>query len=176
MIVPTPDEKKLYVANIRSGSATVIDREAKTVRTLVTGAGAEGIDVSPDGREVWVTNRTDNTIAVIDVASDSVVATLPSEAQMPIRAQFTPNGKQVLISNARSNTVSVFDAALRKRVGRIKVGAVPVGIEIVPDGATAFVACTEGDRVKRIDLKRRRVTATFTTGKEPDGMAWVRKP
>jgi YVTN family beta-propeller protein len=69
MLVPTPDEKKLYIANIRSGSASVIDRGADTVRTIPTGAGAEGIDVTPDGREVWVTNRAANTISVIPVAA-----------------------------------------------------------------------------------------------------------
>lgn len=174
MLVPTPDEAKLYVANIRSGSVTVIERASNTVKTLVTGAGAEGIDISPDGREVWVTNRSDNTISIIDVASDSVVASLPSVDQMPIRAKFTPDGKRLLVSNARSNSLSIFDVAKRKRTSRIKVGAVPVGIQIVPGGDVAFVACTNDDRVKRIDLVKRRVTDTFYTGNEPDGMAWAK--
>ena len=95
MVVPTPDEKKLYVANIGSGSVSVIERAGDKVATITTGAGAEGIDVSPDGREVWVANRAANTLSVISTASDQVVASFESGGQMPIRVKFTPNGKQV---------------------------------------------------------------------------------
>jgi YVTN family beta-propeller protein len=175
MLVATPDERKLYVANIGSGSVTVIEVETDRVQSLVTGAGAEGIDVTPDGREVWVTNRSDNTIAVIDVAEDEVAARFPSGGQMPIRIKFTPDGQKALVSNARSNTVAVFDRAARKRTGLIKVGAMPVGIQLTPDGRHAFVACTNDDQVKRLDLERRRVDRSFSPGNEPDGMAWARR-
>jgi DNA-binding beta-propeller fold protein YncE len=68
MLVPTPDERKLYVTNIRSGSLTVITRSSGEVKSLPTGEGAEGIDVTADGREVWVTNRGAHSVAVISTA------------------------------------------------------------------------------------------------------------
>jgi YVTN family beta-propeller protein len=174
MVIETPDERKLYVANIGSGSVTVIDRTTDAVRSVPTGKGAEGIDVTPDGREVWVTNRADHTLAVIDTRSDSVVATLPSEGEMPIRLKFTPDGREAWVSNARSSSVSVFDVKRRARIASVAVGSVPVGIEIAPGGKRAFVACTNDDRVKVLDLVARKVVGEFTTGEEPDGMAWVR--
>jgi YVTN family beta-propeller protein len=174
MVVPTPDEKKLYVANIRSGSVSVITRSSEKVDTIKTGAGAEGIDVSPDGQEVWVGNRADHTLTIIDPRTDRVVANMESGGQMPIRVRFTPDGRQVWVSNATSNTVTVFDVASRQRVGAIPVGAVPVGIEISPDGKRVFVACTNDDRIKVIDALKRRVVATYRPGKEPDGMAWAK--
>jgi YVTN family beta-propeller protein len=173
MLVPTPDEAKLYVANIGSGSVTVIDRESGTVRHIATGDGAEGIDVSPEGKHVWVSNRGDNTISVVDVATDEIVASMDSGGKMPIRVKFTPDGRQVWVSNARSNSVSVFDAASRKRLGTAEVGAVPVGIQMSPDGKRAFVANTNADQVTVFDVENRKVLRTFTTGKEPDGMAWA---
>jgi YVTN family beta-propeller protein len=174
MVIETPDERKLYVANIGSGSVTVIDRTTNAVKNVVTGKGAEGIDVSPDGREVWVTNRADHTIAVLDTRSDRVVATVPSGGEMPIRLKFTPDGREAWVSNARSSSVTVFDAKRRTKLATLEVGSVPVGIEIAPGGGRAFVACTNDDRVKLLDLAARRVAGEFTTGKEPDGMAWVR--
>jgi YVTN family beta-propeller protein len=174
MLVPTLDEQRLYVANIRSGSVTIIDVESDLVRTVVTGAGAEGIDIAPDGREVWVTNRSDNTISVIQVGRDSVLATFRSGGEMPIRVKFTPDGHWALVSNARSNKVTVFDAARRRRIGVIRVGVVPVGIQLTPDGAHAFVACSNDNQIKLIDVKNRKVTRSFSTGNEPDGMAWAR--
>lgn len=173
MLVPTPDERKLYIANIGSGSATVINRGDDSVKTIATGAGAEGIDVSPDGKEVWVTNRGANTVSVIDTATDTIVASFESGGAMPIRAKFTPDGKEVWVSNARSNAVTVFDAATRKLLATIEVGAVPVGIQMTPDGRRAFVANTNQNQVTVIDVPARKVLRNFSTGTEPDGMAWA---
>lgn len=176
MVVATPDERRLCVANIGSGSVTVIDRASGAVRSHATGAGAEGIDVSPDGREVWVTNRSANTLSVLDVARDSVVATLDAGGRFPIRARFTPDGREVWVSNAQSNQVAVFDARTRERLATVDVGRVPVGIEITPDGRRVFVANTNDDRVTVIDARTRKVAGTFAPGEEPDGMAWAPAP
>uniref|UniRef100_A0A832MJ12 YncE family protein n=1 Tax=Eiseniibacteriota bacterium TaxID=2212470 RepID=A0A832MJ12_UNCEI len=173
MLAPTPDERKLYVANIRSGSVTVVDRASGAVRSIATGAGAEGVDVTPDGREAWVTNRGANTITVLDTRTDSVVATLPSGGEFPIRIKFTPDGAQAWVSNARSNAVAVFDVRARAPLGTIAVGAMPVGIQMSPDGARAFVANTNDDRVTELDVASRAVLRTFSSGREPDGMMWA---
>ncbi len=173
MVVPTPDEQKLYVANIGSGSVSIINRSDDSLKSIPTGAGAEGIDVRPDGSEVWVTNRGANTVSVIRVADDSIVATFESGGQFPIRIKFTPDGKQAWVSNARSNTVAVFEVASRKLLDTIQVGAVPVGILMTPDGRRAFVANTNANQVTVIDVLQRRVLRSFTTGNEPDGMAWA---
>ncbi len=173
MVAVTPDETKLYVANIGSGSATVIDRASGAVKSVPTGAGAEGVDVAPDGKTVWVTNRGANTVSVLSTATDEVVASFDSGGKMPIRLKFTPDGKEAWVSNARSASVTVFDAATRKLVATIEVGAVPVGIQMTPDGKTAFVANTNDDKVSVIDIATKKVVATFAPGKEPDGMAWV---
>ncbi len=173
MLVPTPDERKLYIANIRSGSVTVIDRLSNLVKTIVTGQGAEGIDVSHDGGEVWVTNRAANTISVIDTGADSVTASFESGGQMPIRVKFTPDGREAWVSNARSNAVTLFDAKTRKRLATLEVGAVPIGIQMSPDGKRAFIANTNDDKITVLDVRERKVHASFSTGNEPDGMAWV---
>ena len=174
MLVPTPDERKLYVANIGSGSVTVIDRASDAVKTIPTGAGSEGIDVAPDGREIWVSNRAAHSLSIIDAATDRVRVTLESGGEMPIRIKFTPDGREVWVSNARSNTITVFDARTRQQLATIEVGAVPVGILMTPDGRRAFVANTNANQVTVIDIPGRKVLRTFTTGTEPDGMAWAK--
>ena len=175
MLAPTPDEKKLYVANIQSGSVTVIDRASNAVSSMPTGAGSEGIDVSPDGKEVWVVNRTAGTISVIEAATDKVAATFESGGKFPIRVKFTPDGRQAWVSNAQSNSVSVFDAKTRERIAMIEVGEVPVGIQMTPDGGRAFFAITNANQVTVFDVPGRKILTTFTTGNEPDGMAWAGK-
>ena len=176
MVVPTPDERKLYVANVGSGTVSVIERTSGRVTTISTAVGSEGIDVSPDGNEVWVANRTAHTLSVISTASDRVAASFPSGGRTPIRVKFTPDGKQVWVSNAGTNTVTVFDAAARQLIATVEVGEAPVGMVITPDGRRAFVANTAANRVTVLDVASRKILHTFSTGKEPDGMAWAASP
>jgi YVTN family beta-propeller protein len=174
MVAATPDGRKLYVANIGSGTVTVVRSDGTVLKQIDTGAGAEGVAVHPNGREAWVTNRSANTISIIDTNADTVLATLPS-ATMPIRVQFTPNGRLALVSNARSNEVAVFDVESRKEVRRIRTGSAPIGLLVRPDGKVAYVANTRSDEISVVDLKTWKVVTTLKPGDEPDGMAWVSK-
>lgn len=176
MLVPAPDESKLYVANIGSGSCTVIERKSGKVTTVPTGQGAEGIDVSPDGVEVWVTNRAANTISIIDAKTDRLLETLEAGGEMPIRAKFTPDGREVWVSCMRSHAVHVFDAKTRKIVAKVAVKEHPIGIQMSPDGSRAFIASTNANHITVVDVKKREVSGGFSPGEEPDGMAWARTP
>jgi YVTN family beta-propeller protein len=193
MVVLARRSNRAFVANIGSGSVTVIDlKTRKKITDLQTGAGAEGIDISPDEREVWVTNRAANTVSVIDVNTLKILATLESK-DFPIRVKFAPGGKHVLVSNARSGDVAIFDAAAKKEIRRIPMllkaaegstsgqrifGAqfgqspVPVGILVAPKLSHAFVANTNADIVTMIDLKTWQVAGRLTAGKEPDGLGY----
>ena len=176
MLVATPDDRKLYVASIGSGTVTVIDRASGATSVIPSGDGTEGIDVTPDGREVWATNRGAGTITVIDTGTDRVVATVSSGGAMPIRVRFAPSGKEAWVSNARSNAVVVLDVASRRPLASVRVGAMPVGLVISPDGKRVFVAATNSNQVFVIDAARRAVVTSFRPGEEPDGMAWAWAP
>jgi YVTN family beta-propeller protein len=193
MVVLARRSNKAFVANIGSGSVTVIDLKTRQkITDLQTGAGAEGIDISPDEKEVWVTNRAANTVSVIDVNTLKILATLESK-DFPIRVKFAPGGKHVLVSNARSGDVAIFDATAKKEIRRIPMllkaaegstsgqrifGAqfgqspVPVGILVAPRLSHAFVANTNADIVTMIDLKTWEVAGRLTAGKEPDGLGY----
>ena len=122
------------------------------------GRGAEGFDVSPDGKEVWAANAQDGTISVIDVATKRVTQTLAANVTGANRLKFTPDGKLVFVSTLSGPDVTVLDAATRKEVKRIPVGHGAAGIEMQPDGARVYVACTPDDYVVVIDVKTLAVT------------------
>jgi len=77
----TPDGRFVYVANQGSetepaDTVSVIDVATGIVAdTIRTGAGAHGVAVSNDGENVFVTNITAGTVAVIDAKSRSVITT-----------------------------------------------------------------------------------------------------
>ena len=188
MVAATPDFTRAFVPSIRTGNIVVFDLESRElIDRVYSGEGAEGIAVHPEGHEVWVTNRADNTITVFDTQTLKVLETIPCE-DFPIRAKFTPNGKLFLVSNASSGDIGVFDAINRKKITSIKLTlpvpegedesryfaefeetSVPIGL-VVPDNRWAYVANTRSDAVSVIDLENMEITEHFTAGKEPDGI------
>ena len=144
---------------------------AETV--VPVGRGAEGFDVSPDGREIWCANAQDGTISIIDAAAKRVTQTLNANVRGANRLKFTPDGKLVFVSTLGGPEVVVLDAATRAEVKRVKVGRGAAGIQMEPSGSHAYVACTPDDYVVIIDLKTLEITAHIDAGKQPDGLAWA---
>ena len=137
------------------------------------GRGAEGFDVSPDGKEVWAANAQDGTISVIDIATKRVTQTLAASVNGANRLKFTPDGKLVFVTTLGAPDLVILEAATRKEVKRVPVGHGAAGIQMQPDGARAYVACTPDDSVAVIDMKTLTVAGRIDAGKQPDGLAWV---
>ncbi len=173
MVVAAGGGNRIYTANIGSGTVTAVDGvSGEVIRHIPTGAGAEGLALSPDGATVYVSNRSAGTLSAIDVARNVVVRSLEVGA-FPIRVEVMPDGRRALVSNAQANELAVVDLEAWRVERRIPVGAVPVGIEITPDGTRAYVANTQADRVSVVDLVKWEVVGSVEAGDEPDGMAWV---
>jgi YVTN family beta-propeller protein len=172
MLAPTPDDRKIYVANIEGGSISIIDRIAGAVQTLPFRQGAIGVDCSPDEREVWVSSTSENVIAVVDNATGKITATFDSQGQSPVRVKFTPDGKRVLVVHGKSKELSVFDSAKRRLITAIKLAESPKVITLSSDGRRAYLTNPSAHQVTVVDLAANRVLATFAVGKTPDGIAW----
>jgi YVTN family beta-propeller protein len=77
------------------------------------------------------------------------------------------------VLEAQSPELVIVDAKSRREVKRLKIGSGAAGIQMQPDGARAYVACTPDDSVAVIDLKSLEVAGHIEAGKQPDGLAWV---
>jgi YVTN family beta-propeller protein len=192
MVVVDARHQRAFTANIGSGSVTVIDlKKGKKIKDIATGQGAEGIDISPDGTEVWVTNRSENTLSIISTQRLEVVHTLPA-GNFPIRVKFTPDGKWALVSNAKAGEVAVYEVSSRRLSHSINIqenaaedvqgrlsagfgdGPIPIGILIHPSGTHAFIANTNADIVTVIRLDTWEVAGRIFTRSEPDGLGYIR--
>lgn len=147
------------------------------VTNVPAGRGAEGFDISPDGKEVWAANARDSTVTIIDVATKKPTQTVPIAVKGANRLKFTPDGKHVLISGlgARQadSSLVVIDAATHKEVKQLNLGGGAAGILIAPDGSRAYVAVSTADKIDVIDLRTLEVTGQINAGKQPDGLAWA---
>ncbi|WP_248722662.1 cytochrome D1 domain-containing protein [Seonamhaeicola sp. ML3] len=179
-----PTDSIAYVSNLSSGSVTVIDtNKDEVVKVIPCGKGTEGIDITPDGEEIWVTNNRDETISIINTKTLEIVSVLTA-GEEPSRLQFTLDGKYCLVANSVSGTISVYNTATKKLQKNIvlpgKKNIVerilyhtprPVCIAMHPNGKYAFVANSNAVRVEVIDLNSLKVVSTIGTGRIPDGLA-----
>ena len=190
MIALAPDRSRAYIANIGSGSLTAVDlRGAAGPTSVPTGRGAEGVDVTPDGREIWVSNREEDTVSIVDAATMRAVASLRAEG-FPIRVHITRDGTRALVTVPRRDQLLVFDVARRslrtsvdmprapvETQGRLlgaafNASTVPIGVVTDGAGRRAYVAQANADQIAIIDLESEKVVGRLSTPREPDGMGW----
>jgi YVTN family beta-propeller protein len=178
MLVVNNNATAIYTANIMSDSVTALQKgdgpRPWRATHIAVGKGPEGIDLSPDGKQVWAAHSRDGGVSIIDTATNKVKETLPQLTKRSNRLKFTPDGKRVLISDPEGQQVLVLDAASHKLIQRLDVPGFPLGILIPPDGQRAYIAVNEGAKLAVIDLTTYKITGEVKVGGAPDGMAWVK--
>jgi YVTN family beta-propeller protein len=174
MVLASRDGAKLFASNMGSNSISVIDRESGKQTLIPVGAGPEGLDQSPDGRELWTAHSRDGGISIIDVATLKVSHTFDARTKRSNRLKFTNDDKHVLVSDLGAGELVIIDATSHKEVTRIAVGLAPTGILIAPTGDEAYVAVSGANHIAVVDLKTLKVSRKIETGKSPDGMAWLK--
>jgi YVTN family beta-propeller protein len=179
MVLLSKDRNHIFTANIGSDSITALDRVSGPLgwseTVIPVGKGPEGIDLSPDEKELWAAHSRDGGVSIIDLAGKKVTQTLDVRTKRSNRLKFTPDGKRVMISDLEAGDLVVLDVPSRKEIKRIKLGRNPEGILIAPDGSRAYVAVAGDNQVAIVDLKTLEVTGHISTGSGPDGMAWTER-
>jgi YVTN family beta-propeller protein len=185
LLVVTDNGRKIYTSNMGSNTVTVLtfhdglpprlpaEQGSPAIKQMSTGGGPEALDLSPDGRELWVANHHDGTISIIDTADDRVRESVGKVAAFPIRLKFTPDGRRVLICDMKQGELVVLDAARREVIRRVAVGGAALGLAVAPDGERAFVSDALNNRVFAVDLQTLSVVGSVATGRQPDGLTVV---
>ncbi len=170
-VAATPDDRKLYVPHLEGKTVTRIDRRTGAVATIVDGGAQSGIDVSPDGAEVWVVDHELRRINVIETATDIVKARISLESDQFGRLQFTPDGRRVLLVQERR--LSLIDAAARTMSAAIDMPLAGKVLAISPDGRQAATSNPDNGQVTIVNLSPLAVVRSFPVGQTPDGVAWI---
>ncbi len=176
MVLPTKNARTIFTSNIGGDSVSAISQSADgawTQAVIPVGKGPEGIDLSPDGRQVWSAHSRDGGVSIIDVASGKVVQTFDIGTKRSNRIKLTPDAKFALVTDLDAGELVVLDAPARKAITRIPLGRMPEGILMPSTGGLAYVAVNGDNFIAVIDLKTWQVTKKISTGVGPDGMAWV---
>jgi DNA-binding beta-propeller fold protein YncE len=130
----SPDGKVFYIADMQSNGVWEIDGDSfKKIGFVPTGKGAHGLYVSRDASVMYVTNRGEGSISLIDLATGAVKTKwkIPGGGS-PDMGGLSADGTQLWVSGRYSGVVydiSTLDGHLIKK---IKVGSGPHGLCVYP--------------------------------------------
>jgi DNA-binding beta-propeller fold protein YncE len=130
----TPDGSTFLVADMLRNGVWEVDAHTFAVRAfLPTGAGAHGIYPSRDAQSIYVSNRDEGSISVIDAATLTVRALwrLPRGGS-PDMGGVSADGRQLWLSGRSNAVVYVLDTATGRLLHSIPVHAGPHGLCVWP--------------------------------------------
>jgi DNA-binding beta-propeller fold protein YncE len=176
MVAVTGNGALAYTGNIGSNTVTEFDlRTGQATRSWTVPEQPEAINVTPDGREVWVGSNATGRVSVVDPARGAVTAAAEGFG-WPYRVLYSPDARIVLLPDLRKEELRFVERASRRETGRLAFpGGAPQGITITPDGRYALQSLSREGRVAIIDVASRRVVGGLAAGSAPDGIAYSRR-
>jgi len=127
----TPDDKTLLVGLTGEDSVQVFDVSGEGAGVeharIVTGKGAHAFRALGDGRAVFVSNRTANTISRIDLESLSVVHSFAAPGG-PDCMDLMADGKTLLVTSRWAGRLTVIDITTGEMIKQVRVGKSPHGV------------------------------------------------
>jgi YVTN family beta-propeller protein len=129
-----PDGRTWYVADMHANGVWVLDGDAFTTPTLLpTGAGAHGLYVSRDSRHMYISNRGEGSVSLLEFATGKLVAKwqIPGGGS-PDMGGLSPDGKVLWLSGRYHGEVYAIDTTDGHLIARIPTGAAPHGLCVWP--------------------------------------------
>lgn len=130
----SPDGRWILVADMLRNGVWVINAQTLTYDHFVpTGLGAHGIYPSRDATSIYVSNRDEGSVSVLDATTLTVTATwkIPGGGS-PDMGGVTADGKELWLSGRYSSAVYVFDTTTGALTHTIPVRAGPHGLLVWP--------------------------------------------
>jgi YVTN family beta-propeller protein len=130
----SPDGRVFYVADMMNDGVHLIDAATfKVIGFLATGDGAHGLYVDRTSTRLFVTNRDEGSISIIDLASRRQVAKwrLPGGGS-PDMGNFSADGTVLWLSGRYNSVVYAIRTTDGHVIARIPVGAGPHGLCVWP--------------------------------------------
>jgi YVTN family beta-propeller protein len=130
----TPDGTRFVVADmLRNGIWVISARTRKIERFVRTGLGAHGIYPDREGRRLFVSNRDEGSVSVLDASSLAITATwkIPGGGS-PDMGGVTADGSQLWLSGRYNSEVYVLDTRTGALIRRIGVNSGPHGLLVWP--------------------------------------------
>ena len=128
-----PDGSQFYIADAEHGGLWVLDAAAtRVLREIPTGRGAHGLYLSRDATRLFVTNRDEGSISVLDAYSGAAVAKWEIPGGSPDMGNITADGSQLWLSGRYNRAVYVLSTDDGHLIRTIDVASGPHGLCVWP--------------------------------------------
>jgi len=127
-----------------------------------------GIDITPDGKQVWVSG---GDLAVIDTTRDEVIARVKTSEAETGRIRLTSDGQKLVV--ALTKKLAVFDVKTRRLLNETELSSSPKVLTLSGDNRRALLTNPDDNSVSVVDIVAGKQLTTFQTGKKPDGIGWA---
>ncbi len=130
----SPDGTVFYVADMMANGVYLIDGSTlEKIGFIPTGKGTHGLYPSRDAKNLYISNRGEGSISVLDFATRQLTAKwLIPGGGSPDMGSVSADGTQLWLSGRYSDEVYVFDTVKGEFLTRIKVGRGPHGLAFFP--------------------------------------------
>jgi YVTN family beta-propeller protein len=130
----SPDGRTWYVADMHTSGIWLVNGDAFTLRGFMpTGIGAHGLYISRDSKDLYITNRGEGSISVLDLATNTLVAKwqIPGGGS-PDMGGLSADGKVLWLSGRYDGVVYAIDTTDGHLIAKIPVGGHPHGLCVWP--------------------------------------------
>jgi len=162
-----------YVTNELAGTVTIFDTATnKVVSTVTTGARPRGLQLTADGKRLYValsdigrtTKSSADAIVAVDAATFRPVARFDAGSD-PER--FVVTRDRLYAANEDAGTATVTEIAKNKVIASLIVGIEPEGVALSPNGRWVYVTAETSNTVSVIDTRSLEVVSTFLVDPRP---------
>jgi DNA-binding beta-propeller fold protein YncE len=129
-----PDGSVFYIADSQQNGLWVLDGAAtKVLREIPTGVGAHGLYLDRPAKRLFVSNRHEGSVSVLDAYTGAPIAKwkLPHPAS-PDMGGLSVDGKQLWLSGRYNDVVYVISTDDGHLIKQIPVGKGPHGLCVWP--------------------------------------------
>jgi YVTN family beta-propeller protein len=130
----SPDGKVFYVADMHANGIYLIEPDSfKRIGFMPTGQGTHGLYVSRDSKVLYISNRGEGSVTVLDLATRQIKTKwqIPHGGS-PDMGGVSADGKVLWLSGRYNSEVYAFDTSDGHLLARIPVGKSPHGLCVYP--------------------------------------------
>jgi YVTN family beta-propeller protein len=158
-VAVNPVTNKIYVANYRGASVTVIDGATNSTTTVGAGSFPLALAVNPVTNKIYVANNSSNNVTVIDGATNST--TTVNVGSSPNSVAVNPVTNKIYVANNGSGNVTVIDGAANS-TANVNAGANPAAVALNPVTNKIYVVNNGSGNVTVIDGATNSTTTVNT--------------
>jgi YVTN family beta-propeller protein len=129
-----PDGRTWYIADMVADGVWVMDGDTfSKPKLLRTGEGAHGLYVSRDSKSMYISNREEGSVSILDFATGRLTAKWHIDGGgSPDMGGVSADGKVLWLSGRYDSEVYAIDTATGRTLAKIPVGAGPHGLCVYP--------------------------------------------